>query len=63
MLLLLESPEDFESDEDELSLPDLDVELDESVDDLESLVDLESEDGELSLLEPFLLSAGGLGRP
>ena len=34
----------------------------ESPDDLESLVDFESADDELSL-EPFLLSAGALGRP
>ncbi len=64
-MLLLESLDDLA----ELSLEDLAVVSDfESEDDFESpeeLVseDLESDEEELSLLEPFLLSAGGLGRP
>ncbi|SUZ80278.1 uncharacterized protein METZ01_LOCUS33132, partial [marine metagenome] len=58
--LLLESLEDFV----ELSLVDLAVVSDfESETDVESLVDLVSDEDELSLLEPFLLSDGGLGRP
>ena len=60
--LLLESLEDFV----ELSLVDLAAVSDfESEVDFESLVDLVSDvDGdELSLLEAFLFSAGGLGRP
>lgn len=59
VLLLPESVEDL----DELSLLDLVAVSDlESLEDLESLVELESEEDELSL-EPFLFSAGGLGRP
>ena len=58
--LLLESLEDFV----ELSLVDLAVVSDfESETGVESLVDLVSDEDELSLLEPFLLSDGGLGRP
>ncbi len=58
--MLLESLEDFV----ELSLVDLAVVSDfESETDVESLVDLVSDEDELSLLEPFLLSDGGLGRP
>ena len=59
VLLLPESVEDL----DELSLLDLAAVSDlESLEDSESLVDLESEEGELSP-EPFLFSAGCLGRP
>ncbi len=58
--MLLESLEDFV----ELSLVDLAVVSDfESETGVESLVDLVSDEDELSLLEPFLLSDGGLGRP
>ena len=58
--MLLESLEDFV----ELSLVDLAVVSDfESETDVESLVDLVSDEDELSLLESFLLSDGGLGRP
>ena len=58
--MLLESREDFV----ELSLVDLAVVSDfESETGVESLVDLVSDEDELSLLEPFLLSDGGLGRP
>lgn len=65
VLLLLESLDDFEG----LSLEDLAVVSDfESEDDFESPEELESEDlesdeDESSLLEPFLPSDGGLGRP
>ena len=59
-MLLLESLEDVV----ELSLVDLAVVSDfESETGVESLVDLVSDEDELSLLEPFLFSAGGLGRP
>ncbi|MDP7588151.1 MAG: hypothetical protein QGI76_09375 [Dehalococcoidia bacterium] len=63
--LLPDSEEDFA----ELSLEDMAVVSDfESEDDFESPEELESEglesdEEELSLLEPFLLSVGGLGRP
>ena len=58
--MLPDSEEDFA----ELSLEDMAVVSDfESETDVESLVDLVSDEDELSLLEPFLLSVGGLGRP
>jgi hypothetical protein len=61
--LLLPSPLESEDDLDELSLVDLAAVSDlESPEDLESLVDFESEEDESSL-EPFLVSAGALGRP
>jgi len=57
--VLLDSVEDLAG----LSLVDLVAVSDfESPDDFESLEDLESEEDELSL-EPFLFSAGCLGRP